>query len=168
MDVFDILTDSFGRVADDLPHLLGGLNEQQLLWQPSPQANHIAWLAWHIARCEDAQLAAIAGVPDVYSQGWADQFDLPYSADDIGYGQDAEKMRAFRLTDPSLLVDYYAATHAATLQILAGLDEARLDDLVDDPYQVSIGVRLVSVVNDITQHLGQIAYLRGLLLGSGH
>ena len=80
MDALDILRDGFGRVAETLPKYLTGLDAGLLLWQPKPDANSIGWLAWHIGRCEDAQVAAIAGVRDVYSQGWVERFDLPYDA----------------------------------------------------------------------------------------
>ena len=40
-----------------------------------------------------------------------------------------------------------------------------LDRVVDERWDppVTLGVRLVSVVNDDAQHLGQAAYVRGLL-----
>lgn len=163
MDAFDILHDGFDRVSAELPDALAGLSVDVLTWQPTPQANSIGWLAWHIGRCEDAQMAVIGGTSEVYADGWAERFDLPYPATDIGYGQSAEQVRAFRVDEPQLLSDYYAAVAAATRQILSGLAPDDLDELVDDPYQVSVGVRLVSIINDITQHLGQISYLRGLL-----
>ncbi|MGB3955715.1 MAG: DinB family protein [Brooklawnia sp.] len=164
MDAIEVLRDGFGRVAETLPRHLAGLDAELLLWQPKPEANSIGWLAWHIGRCEDAQVAAIAGEPDVYSQqGWVDRVDLPYRDHEIGYGHTPAQVREFRITDPALLTDYYAAVHEATLRLLADLTADDLDRLVDDPFQVSVGVRLVSVVNDVTQHLGQIGYLRGLI-----
>jgi hypothetical protein len=42
-----------------------------------------------------------------------------------------------------------------------------MDRVIDrrwDP-PVTVGVRLVSVVNDCTQHAGQLAYVRGVLEG---
>lgn len=160
----DVLRDGFGRVADELPGVVEGLTVEQLCWQPDPAANHIAWLVWHIGRCEDAQLAAIARRPEVYVDGWADRFGLPYDVREIGYQHTAAEVRAFVLRDPQLLVDYYAAVHAATGQILDGVADDELSQLVDDPYQVSVGTRIVSIINDITQHLGQASYLRGLLV----
>ena len=44
----DILRDAFGRVAEDLPALLAGLDAETLLWRPDPEANSIGWLAWHL------------------------------------------------------------------------------------------------------------------------
>jgi len=55
--------------------------------------------------------------------------------------------------------------HAQTLRYLEGLAPDDLDRVVDDRWDppVTLGVRLVSVVNDDAQHLGQAAYVRGLL-----
>ena len=136
---------------------------EQLLWQPAPAANHIAWLAWHIGRCEDAQIAPIGAVPQVYQDGWAKRFALPSGPSATGYGQSIEQVRAFPLTDPSLFTGYYAAVHAATQHVLDGLSDDDLSSTVEDSYRVTVAVRLVSIVNDITQHLGQIGYLRGLI-----
>ncbi|WP_341728068.1 DinB family protein [Brooklawnia sp.] len=159
----DILRDGFGRIADELPTTLDGLTTEELLWQPAEGANHIAWLAWHIGRCEDAQIAPIGGVPEVYRDGWVERFGLPYEPSAIGYGQSAEQMQAFRLKDPSVLTGYYAAVHAATEQILDGLSDEDLNRAVDEAYQTTCAVRLVSIMIDVSQHLGQIGYLRGLV-----
>ena len=64
-----------------------------------------------------------------------------------------------------LLTAYVAAVTAQTLDYLATIGPDELDRVVDrrwDP-PVTLGVRLVSVVNDDLQHLGQAAYAKGLL-----
>jgi hypothetical protein len=40
-----------------------------------------------------------------------------------------------------------------------------MDRVIDTRWDppVTVGVRLVSVVNDCTQHVGQMAYVRGLI-----
>jgi hypothetical protein len=55
--------------------------------------------------------------------------------------------------------------HTRMAPWIAGLDAADLDRVVDDRWDppVTLGVRLVSVLGDATQHLGQAAYVRGLL-----
>ncbi len=47
----------------------------------------------------------------------------------------------------------------------SGLQPADLDVVVDERWDppVTLGVRLVSVVNEVNQHVGQAAYVRGLL-----
>jgi len=61
--------------------------------------------------------------------------------------------------------DDHVAEVAGSEQFLAGLSDDDLDRVVDrrwDP-PVTLGVRLVSVLSDDLQHVGQAAYVRGLL-----
>ena len=160
-----LLSDTFERVAQAVPGLVQDLTTAQLAWYPGPFANSIGWLVWHMGRVQDDHLAGIAESEQVWiGQGWVDRFALPYDSRDIGYGQTPDL--AHRLEVPGdLLSGYYAAVHTRTLQILEGLTDPEFDRIVDrnwDP-PVTAAVRIVSVVNDVTQHLGQAAYVRGLL-----
>lgn len=160
-----ILRDAFTRVHEDLPRALAGLGAQALLWRPDAEANPIGWLAWHMARGQDVQVADVAGRAPVYtSQGFLERFALPYSADAIGYGQTSAEVGEFAVVDGSLLLEYYAAVHAMTLAVIEPMTAADYDRIVDTTWDppVTAAVRLVSTVNDVTQHLGQIGYLRGL------
>ena len=63
------------------------------------------------------------------------------------------------------MTDYLAALSACTLTFFESFGPADLDRVVDrrwDP-PVTLGVRLVSVAYDCMQHVGQAAYVRGLL-----
>ena len=67
--------------------------------------------------------------------------------------------------DGQLLLDYYDAVHDRVVAYLRDLDDSELPRVVDrrwDP-PVTLAVRLVSVVNDATQHVGQAAFVRGVL-----
>lgn len=162
----EILTDAFTRVREGLPAQLDGLSAEQVLWRPAPDANPIGWLAWHLARVQDDHLAGVGEVEQVWTSGWSKRFGLPYDERAIGYGQSSDEVGAFFVTDVSLLAGYYADVHELTLKVLQTLktraDYARIvDDRWDPP--VTAAVRITSVVGDITQHLGQLAYVRGLL-----
>ena len=77
-------------------------------------------------------------------------------------------MAAVRPDGAEVLVDYLDAVSDRTRTVLDGLGPDDLDRVVDrrwDP-PVTMGVRLVSVADDGLQHLGQAAYVRGLLLPS--
>ena len=81
-----------------------------------------------------------------------------------GYGHTSEQVDAVTIDDSSLLAGYHAQVHQATLAYLDRVDAEELDRIVDrrwDP-PVTAGVRLVSVIGDCLQHLGQAAYARGL------
>lgn len=161
-----LLTDGFSRTADALPHLLAGLSPAELLWQPDPGSNSIGWLTWHLTRVQDDHVAGVGRVGQVWStQGWADRFDLPYPRASIGFGQDADDVSAFGMSDRELLLGYHAAAQAMTRDVLSAMGLADFHRVVDERWDppVTAAVRLVSVVDDTAQHTGQISYLRGLL-----
>ena len=161
-----LLADGFGRIAETLPSIVDGLSVGDLLWRPYDRANSIAWILWHIARMEDAQIAPLAGTDEVWTRdGWVERFGLPYKPRAMGYGQSAEEVAAFRLEDPSLLTGYYEAVHAATLDLVDSLSEDDLARVIDERWDppVTAAVRLVSIVDDAAQHIGQAAYVKGLL-----
>lgn len=166
-----ILLDAFDRVREAIPRVVDGLTVSQLSWYPAPAANSIAWLIWHLARVQDDHLAGVAArlkgesVAQVWTdQGWVQRFDLPFPVRAIGYGQTAQEAHEVRC-EGQLLVDYYEAVSARTEEIVSGLTETDFAVIVDQRWNppVTVAVRLVSVVNDITAHVGQAAYVRGIL-----
>jgi hypothetical protein len=161
-----LFADGFGRIAETLPAIVDGLSVDDLLWRPYDGANSIAWILWHIGRMEDAQIAPLAGTDEVWTRdGWVERFGLPYRPRAMGYGQSSAEVAAFRLEDPTLLTGYYQAVHAATLELVETLSEEDLARVVDEHWDppVTVAVRLVSVVDDAAQHIGQAAYVKGLL-----
>ena len=161
----ELLTDSLERVRESVAAVLDGLTPDELTHRPIPDANPIGWLVWHLTRIQDDHVAEVAGTEQVWTaDGFADRFDLPYDTTDHGYGHSPEQVGAFR-ADAGLLGEYYDAAHRRTLEYVAGLSPEDLDRVVDERWDppVTLGVRLVSVVNDDTQHVGQAAYVRGLL-----
>ena len=146
-----------------------------MLWRADGDANSIGWLVWHLSRVQDDHVAGVARAlgltpSDLAGQvwvanGWRDRFGLPYEAHEIGYGHSPAQVGAFSVGESALLLGYHADVHQLTLQVLDALADDDLDRIVDarwDP-PVTAAVRLVSVVNDTTQHLGQAAYVAGVL-----
>lgn len=158
-----VLADAFGRVHESLDAVLDGLSDDELRHRPGPDANPIGWLVWHLLRVQDDHVAGVAGSEQVYA-GFVDRFALPYDERDIGYGHTSEEVGALTAT-AALLGEYAGAVHERTLAYLATLSADDLDRVVDEDWDppVTLGARLVSVVNDDTQHVGQAAYVRGLL-----
>ncbi|MBB6628002.1 DUF664 domain-containing protein [Nocardioides sp. KIGAM211] len=161
----ELLTDAFERIVEGGRAVVADLDDDQLAHRPSPDANSIAWLVWHLARVQDDHVADVAGTGQVWTdEGFRERFDLPFEAGDIGYGHSSDDVGRVR-AGADLLAAYLSAVHARTVAHLAGLSEADLDRIVDERWDppVTLGARLVSVVNDDAQHLGQAAYVRGLL-----
>lgn len=163
----DLLTDAFSRVVDDVESVLDGIADDALVHRPTADANSIAWLIWHLTRVQDDHVADVAGADQVWtSDGYAERFALPLETGDIGYGHSSEQVGQVH-APAGLLMDYYRATHARSLEYVATVTPDDLDRVVDTRWDppVTLGVRLVSVVNDCTQHVGQAAYLKGVLAG---
>jgi len=111
-------------------------------------------------------VAGVAGTPQVWTaQGWSDRFGLPFDDAETGYGQSSDDVAAVRPDSPALLTGYLDAVHAQTVAYLRTLGDDDLDRVVDECWDppVTLGVRLVSVVNDDVAHVGQAALLRGMV-----
>lgn len=160
----ELLRDLFTRILEHVDELTDGLSEATSSYRPAPAANSIAWLVWHSARVQDAQVADIAGIEQVWTgEGWVDRFGLDLPRDDTGYGHSAEQVDKVR-ADADLLAGYYRAVHAMTLDYVTTVTDAELARVVDRRWTppVTASVRLVSIVDDCAQHLGQAAYLRDI------
>ncbi len=160
----EILRDCFARIADQVQTVATGLTEEDATWRPDPDANSIAWLLWHLSRVQDDHVADLAGTEQVWtSDGWAERFGLPFDVDAHGYGQSSDEVARVR-TPPADLVEYHVAVHRATgsyLDDLTGKELARIVDTQWDP-PVTASARLVSVINDCTDHIGQAEYIKGM------
>lgn len=162
--VREFLRDSFTRVIEHVDDLTDGLTDEVSFFRPTAEANSIAWLIWHSARQQDLQLCDIAGVEQVWTRdGWDDRFGLDLSGNDHGYGHgpdDVGKVRA----PADLLAGYYHAVHKVTLEYIASVTADELERVVDTHWTppVTASARLVSIIDDGAQHLGQAAYVRGI------
>jgi uncharacterized damage-inducible protein DinB len=169
MDAIAILQDGFGRIPELVRGAVADLDADQLATLPQGTGNSVGWLVWHLTRVQDAQIADVAGHEQLWvADGWAERFDMADDPGDHGYGHSLDQMAAVRPASGQLLVDHLDAVHARTVEYLATLADDDLDRVVDDNWDppVTLGVRLVSVLDDDAQHAGQAAYVRGLLLGT--
>ncbi|MEU3511135.1 DinB family protein [Streptomyces longwoodensis] len=166
MHAKDVLIDGYGRIREEVHAAVDGLDPEDLNARPTPGTNSIAWLVWHLTRVQDDHLADAFGLDQVWlAQDWRERFGLGLPPRDTGYGHSPAQVAEVRVDSAELLTGYHDAVHAQSLQALRGVGAADLDRVVDrrwDP-PVTLGVRLVSVLSDDLQHVGQAAYVRGLL-----
>ena len=162
----DLLTDAFGRIREEVHLAVDGLSREQLAYRVDAEANSIAWLIWHLTRIQDDHVCGVAHRQQVWTTaGWADRFGLPFAREATGYGHDPREVAAVQ-ADAEMLAGYHDAVFEDTLRYVATLTDAGLPRVVDESWDppVTLGVRLVSVISDDLQHVGQAAFIRGFLL----
>ena len=165
----ELLIDGFGRIRENVADVLDGLTPEQLAYRIDPDANSVSWLVWHLTRVQDDHIAAAFGVPQIWSaDGWARRFGLPAGMMDHGYGHMRDQVTpvAAATAASGLLGEYHEATYAQTVKVVSEIRDADLDRVVDTRWTpaVTLGVRLVSVLDDDMQHVGQAAFVRGIVL----
>ena len=160
----ELLRDCFTRLIQHVDDLTDGLTDAVAYFRPTPQANTITWLIWHSARIQDAQLCDIAGLEQVwFRDGWVDRFALDLPRDAHGYGHTPEEVAKVRASG-ELLAGYYHAVHKESLEFTASVSADELARVIDERWTppVTASARLVSIIDDDAQHLGQAAYVRGI------
>jgi hypothetical protein len=161
----DVLVDAFERIRDAVHPAVNALSLEELAFRPDPESNSIAWLAWHLTRVQDDRVAGLTGREQVWTaNGWFDRFGLPLDPSDTGFGHDPATV-AVVIADASSLLGYFEDVHSRTLEVLGSLSESDLARVLDatwDPPE-TVSSRLIAVVVDDLQHVGQAAYVRGIV-----
>ncbi len=166
-----VLTEAFGRTPDLVARALDGLGEDDLSRRVDPDANTVAWLIWHTARMQDGQVtrAQVALGRDDAEQVWTAhgfdaQFGLGVGDREVGYGMSSAEVAQVR-APADLLAAYHLAVNEHTLAFLRSLSDADYAQVVDPGWDppVTLLSRLVSIEQDAVQHLGQAAFVRGVL-----
>ncbi len=166
MDISPLLLELFGRIRPLAADAVDGLDRVQLRQAPAPGVNTIGWLVWHLTRVQDHHVAELIGAEQVWVGGeWARRCGLEPDPTNTGYGHGPDEVRAVQPEGPEALLGYLDEVDARTKTMLEGLGPDDLDRIVDRRWNppVTLGVRLVSVADDCLQHVGQAAYVRGLL-----
>ena len=171
MEGAEVIKDGLTRINRILHRALTDVAADVLCRQPTPDTNTMAWLAWHLTRVHDDHLADLIGGPELWvSDKWHERFNMPPDESNIGTGHTIEQMAAVKVDSADVLLGYADAVLARTVTYLDGLKAADLDVEINEPQWdplPTVGVRLVSVILDNTQHAGQVAYLKGYFQGKG-
>ena len=93
-----------------------------------------------------------------------ERFQLPYRDLDTGYGHSSRQVEAFGMFEGEPLLGYYRSVHQFSDGILGTLQDDDFDKVVDKRWDtpVTAGVRLVSVLNETSKHLGQSEFIQGI------
>lgn len=171
MEAKDLLSDGYGHALKAMEEVLNGLTCEDLDWQPRPDSNSIGWLAWHMAREQDAAIALLLREEQLWTRdGWHVKFDRPADPKDYGTGQTPEQLASFRSPGADTLLDYYRAVTKKTQEHIVFLTAADLDQVTKMKWMQpipTVGSWLLMIMDDCIQHAGQAGYVRGLRHGIG-
>lgn len=160
----ELLIDEFERIRDAVYPAVSGLSYDELLYRPDDESNSISWLIWHLTRVQDHVASLLSGRDDAWTaNGWFERFGLALDPSDTGYGHDPETVGKV-VANAKTLLDYFEDVHQRTVALLRSLDDKALSVTLDaTPRPRTVASRLVEVIIDDLQHVGQAAYVRGLL-----
>lgn len=168
----EIIMDIFDRIAAQLAQVLEGLTPEELNRQPSTGANTIGWMAWHLTRSHDRNMSELMKMEQLWiSEGWYKRFNRAPDPSETGWGHTIDEMKNFGAPDSMTIMKYHRSVLERIKDYIGNdLTEAVLEDESYSPtFRRSSPVyrRITGVINDGLQHVGQAAYVRGLIQGPG-
>ena len=170
MEVKDFILKSLESMQRILTMTISDLEADELKWRPGPQANSIGFILWHQLRVEDAFIhSVLQQKPQVYEQEkWHQKMGLPDDPDDTGGGYTAVQVAAFPVPGLDTLRQYGDAVRRQTIDYINNLEPDGLDRALEHARlgKITVGGLIILLFGELYQHIGQIAYLRGLVRSS--
>jgi hypothetical protein len=182
MEMNELVQDGLQNVKRVLDRTLDGLTSAELKWQPRPDANSIGLILFHCIRSEDHAIHRLQGKLQLWeSEKWYQKFNK--TIEDGGAHYTAEQVASFVVPDLEELLAYAEAVRKETLIYLKGLKPGDFDKKVNlppppanlvmpvgrpiapRPFNPIVGSMLVHEVTHLSEHAGEISYIRGLQRG---
>jgi hypothetical protein len=144
-----------------------GLTAEQLRCRPTPGHNSIAWLLWHIARCEDVAVnTVLRGTEEVLDRaGWAPL--LGTTSRHIGTNATAEEVDAISCAvNLEALLAYRQAVGAETRGWAAVLDWSELHKQVtpEEAHRAVVAGDLLEAAAWVEAYWANLEWTRGSYL----
>ena len=145
-----------------------GLTLAELDKRPGPQGNPIGWTVWHSARAEDSIVRGVLQKqPQLWeAAGWFKKFGIE-DVKGTGGRQTPEQVGQFKTPSRDLLLAYASTVRDSTKAYVASASQAEMDTEIKS-YRGGMVPKswyLNLLVREVHQHVGQVAYIRGLLRG---
>ena len=168
MNAADLYLEAMGRADGTLRRALEDLTVDELRSQPAGAgSNPIGWLVWHLSRGRASLASGITGTDSVWETGgWAARFGME--------GEVArfvpEDVHTFDPKSPKTLLGFFSEATEKAYDAVRALSDKDLErEVPTRPGRppAPISSRLALSLFDNIQHIGQIAYLRGLIREQG-
>jgi uncharacterized damage-inducible protein DinB len=166
-DFKDAIKSGLEEYLDGLKKAVDGLTPAELRWQPTLASNSISWIVWHMARVEDRWVNRVlrGDVEHWIRDGWHEKFGMSEEAH--GYGETEAQVWAMPDVAMSNLLAYFDAMRQSTLAHLEQMTSADIEATYAHPRRAGItGAWILGhILVEESQHLGQVAYIRGMIRG---
>ena len=182
MEMKELIQNGLEDVNRVLDTTLDGLTPEELKWQPRSDAKSIGFILFDSIRAEDHLIHRLQGKPQLWeSEKWYQKFNK--TIEDGGAHYTAGQLAAFVVPDLKELLAYAEAVRKETLIYLKGLKSSDFDKKVNlppppanlvmpvgrpiapRPFNPIVGSMLVHEVTHLSEHAGEISYIRGLQRG---
>jgi uncharacterized damage-inducible protein DinB len=169
MEANEFFLTALSRSEGTLKRALDGLSPEDLRAQPAGTgSNPIGWLTMHLTRVQDGWLSRAQGMDSEWDDaGWGAKFGIQGEASQWS----PENVHTFDPKNAETLMAYWTAVKARTDRYAGSLKAADLDDELpvgrSGAPPMTIAQVLALILGDNVQHIGQIAYLRGLVKEQG-
>ena len=149
-----------------LKRSLDSLSEEEILWKPNPHSNNVIFLIWHMALVEDNLInKVLLGKERVWiTENYYK--DFPELRNETGFAFNQEKLDKFPIVDIDWLMNYHNILREGTINFITNIED---EDLSLD---YTFGIRQVKgyfvigrLMTELSQHLGQVSYIRGMIRG---
>lgn len=170
LDFRDVTLQAITDFSTQLDEALEGLTPEEWRWRPTPTANHILWTVWHLTRVEDAWINwYLSDNGERWKvNGWAEKFGLP-ARDRWGFGDTADQVGAFPDVPANVIAGYRADVMESAQLVIRSLSTTDLErtNAHHNPFNPRPAPTFTWVLARIpvecSQHIGQVAYIRGLM-----
>lgn len=167
MNFKNIVKAALAEYLEDLQDTLEGLTPEERRFQPTPESHHIDFVVWHIARVEDGLINyRIRRDNQVWERdGWAQKLGLPES--ESGFGFTAEQVTNLPHFSFDDLMAYYGMVREEAFRHIDSLTAQDLNTKVvmNPEWEDTVGGILAHLIVEEAQHVGQVAYIRGMQRG---
>ena len=167
-----LITDLFIRISNELERVLDGLTVDELNQRPHPDCNSIGWLAWHLTRSHDRNISETFRKQQLWIKDkWYVRFGRAPDPTETGVGHSLEEMATFESPDSETILEYHQAILERAKQYIENnLSETELKRRYKSRTLQNVNTvrgRLLGIISEGFQHVGQAAYIRGLIKGKG-
>ena len=149
-----------------LKRSLDSLSEEEILWKPNPHSNNVIFLIWHMALVEDNLInKVLLGKERVWiTENYYK--DFPELRNETGFAFNQEKLDKFPIVDIDWLMNYHNILREGTIKFITNIEDEDLS------LNYTFGIRQVKgyfvigrLMTELSQHLGQVSYIRGMIRG---